>query len=172
METSLYLKPLFDVFFCVDNISLFSFTHSHQKRLWLQSGSRASFVRSPKSQPQSQQPLNLFDMMSSPKFQSPSLTSPLAFGSGSMGGGGSGLDTQRLTDEILSLRNKLVSWEDSWNQAKMACEAWKREATEQAEKAKAIDRERIQCCMKVRVGLSLCAVLSSLQLADTYTSSN
>ena len=113
-------------------------------------------MRSPKSQ---SQPLNLFDMMSSPKFQSPSLTSPLAFGgSGSLGGGGGGgssLDTQRLTDEILSLRSKLSSWEESWNQAKMACEAWKREATEQAEKAKAIDRERIQCCMKVSLLLLL-----------------
>ncbi|XP_066917265.1 RING finger protein unkempt-like isoform X2 [Clytia hemisphaerica] len=106
------------------------------------SGSRAGFVRSPKSNP-----LNLYDMMSSPKFQSPSLTSPLAFGSGNLNS--SSLDVQRLTDEVLSLRNKLSSWEESWNQAKMTCEAWKREANEQAEKAKAVDRERIQYGMKL-----------------------
>ena len=102
-------------------------------------------------------------MMSSPKFQSPSLTSPLAFGgSGSLGGGASSLDNQRLTDEILSLRSKLSSWEESWNQAKMACEAWKREATEQAEKAKAIDRERIQCCMKASLSFFFYLVFVSL----------
>ena len=88
-------------------------------------------------------------MMSSPKFQSPSLTSPLAFGSGNLSGNSSSLDVQRLTDEVLSLRNKLASWEESWNQAKMTCEAWKREANEQAEKAKAVDRERIQYGMKL-----------------------
>lgn len=106
-----------------------------------QSGSRAGFVRSPKSAP-----LNLYDMMSSPKFQSPSLTSPLAFG-GSLGS--NNIDVQRLTEEVISLRNKLVSWEESWNQAKMACEAWKREATEQNEKAKAADRDRMQYGMKL-----------------------
>lgn len=99
-------------------------------------------MRSPKSAP-----LNLYDMMSSPKFQSPSLTSPLAFG-GSLSGGNN-MDVQRLTEEVITLRNKLASWEDSWNQAKMACEAWKREATEQNEKAKAADRERVHYAMKL-----------------------
>lgn len=104
-------------------------------------------MRSPKSQP-----LNLYDMMSSPKFQSPSLTSPLAFGgTGNLSANSStSMDVQRLTDEVLTLRSKLASWEESWNQAKMACEAWKREANEQVEKAKAADRDRIQYCIKLQ----------------------
>jgi len=119
-------------------------------------------VRSPKSQS-----LNLYDMMSSPKFQSPSLTSPLAFGGASGGGNLSGnssssMDVQRLTDEVLMLRNKLASWEESWNQAKMACEAWKREANEQVEKAKAADRDRIQYAMK----LGEVSCLTSLEGSD------
>lgn len=84
-------------------------------------------------------------MIQSPKFNSPSLTSPLALGSL----GNTSSDVQRLTDEVISLRTKLSSWEDSWNQAKQACEAWKNEAAEHSEKAKAADRDRIQSLIKL-----------------------
>ena len=49
----------------------------------------------------------------------------------------------------MMLRSKLITWEESWNQAKQACEAWKREAAEASEKAKASDRERIQALFKL-----------------------
>ncbi|XP_057310766.1 putative E3 ubiquitin-protein ligase UNKL [Hydractinia symbiolongicarpus] len=105
-----------------------------------QSGSRASFMRSPKSTP-----LGLYEMIQSPKFNSPALTSPLALGNF----GNNNSDVQRLTEEVMSLRTKLVSWEDSWNQAKQACEAWRREAAEKDEKAKMADRERIHSLIKI-----------------------
>lgn len=53
---------------------------------------------------------------------------------------------QRMNDEVNSLRYKLASTE---HQAKLVCESWKREATEQNEKMKAVDRERMQYCMKL-----------------------
>ena len=49
----------------------------------------------------------------------------------------------------MMLRAKLITWEESWNQAKQACEAWKREAADASEKAKASDRERIQALFKL-----------------------
>ena len=49
----------------------------------------------------------------------------------------------------MSLRNKVASWEESWNQAKQACDAWKREANEHFEKAKQIDREKTQALIKL-----------------------
>ena len=96
-------------------------------------------MRSPKSTQ-----LGLYEMIQSPKFNSPSLASPLAIGnlSGSS-------DIARLSDENMMLRSKLITWEESWNQAKQACEAWKREAAEASEKAKASDRERIQALFKL-----------------------
>jgi len=102
-------------------------------------GSRAGFMRSPKSTP-----LGLYEMIQSPKFNSPSLTSPLALGSL-----GNNHDLHRLSDENLMLRSKLTSWEESWNQAKQACEAWKREVAEHNDKAKASDRERMQALIKL-----------------------
>ena len=64
------------------------------------------------------------------------MTSPLGLNSGS--------DAQRLSEEVIALRSKLSSYEESWNQAKQACEAWKREANEQSEKSKTLDRDRKQ----------------------------
>ena len=95
-------------------------------------------MRSPKSTP-----LGLYEMIQSPKF-SPLVNSPSALGnlSGSS-------DINRLNDENMMLRSKLLNWEESWNQAKQACEAWKREAAEANEKAKAADRERIQALFKL-----------------------
>ena len=68
------------------------------------------------------------------------MTSPLGLTSGS--------DTQRLSEEVIALRSKLSSFEESWNQAKQACEAWKREATEQSERSKTLDRERLMLQIK------------------------
>ena len=76
--------------------------------------------------------------MPSPKQQ---MTSPLGLSTGS--------DSQRLSEEVIALRSKLSSFEESWNQAKQACEAWKREATVQSEKSKLIDRERMMLQIKL-----------------------
>lgn len=103
-------------------------------------GGGGSFIKSPKSTP-----LGLMEMMQSPKFNSPNLTSPLALGSL----GKQGVDIQRLTDEIISLRTKLATWEDSWNQAKQACNAWQQEVSNHAEKAKQADRDRVQALIKL-----------------------
>lgn len=114
-------------------------------------------MRSPKSTP-----LGLYDIIQSPKYNSPALTSPLALGNL----GNNNFDVQRLTDEVLSLRGKLASWEDSWSQSKQTYEAWRREATEQSEKAKAADRDRIQSLIKLGevrkpLELNICFCLSS-----------
>ena len=69
------------------------------------------------------------------------MTSPLGLSSG--------LDAQRLSEEVIALRSKLSSYEETWNQAKPAFEAWKREANEQSEKSKTLDRERIQLQIKL-----------------------
>ena len=88
-------------------------------------------------------------MLQSPKFNSPSLASPLALSNS--------FDIQRSSDEIISLRSRLVSWEESWNQAKIACDAWKREASEQSDKAQAADREKMQTLIKLG---EVCSLLS------------
>lgn len=93
-------------------------------------------------------------MIQSPKFNSPALTSPLALGNF----GNNNSDVQRLSEEVMSLRTKLVSWEDSWNQAKQACEAWRREAAEKDEKAKMADRERIHSLIKIGEVRKFCCV--------------
>ncbi|XP_062508527.1 putative E3 ubiquitin-protein ligase UNKL isoform X2 [Corticium candelabrum] len=46
------------------------------------------------------------------------------------------VEIRRLKEELREARGKLAAWEDSWIQAKQACEAWKREASENAEKSK------------------------------------
>ena len=76
--------------------------------------------------------------MQSPKQQ---LTSPLGLSAVT--------DAQRLSEEVVALRSKLSSYEESWNQAKHACEAWKREASEQCEKSKSLDRERMMLQIKL-----------------------
>ena len=99
------------------------------------------FVRSPSGKSiNTQQSSSFFDGVSvqSPKQQ---MTSPLGLSSGS--------DAQRLSEEVISLRSKLTSYEETWNQAKQACEAWKREANEQSENAKTLDRERMQLQIKL-----------------------
>ena len=99
------------------------------------------FVRSPSGKNITTQPSSsYFDGVSvqSPKQQ---MTSPLGLSSGS--------DTQRLSEEVIALRSKLSSYEETWSQAKQACEAWKREANEQSEKSKTLDRERMQLQIKL-----------------------
>ena len=99
------------------------------------------FVRSPSGKNiNTQQSSSFFDGVSvqSPKQQ---MTSPLGLSSGS--------DAQRLSEEVISLRSKLISYEEAWNQAKQTCEAWKHEANEQSEKAKTLERERMQLQIKL-----------------------
>ncbi|XP_072028240.1 LOW QUALITY PROTEIN: putative E3 ubiquitin-protein ligase UNKL [Amphiura filiformis] len=70
--------------------------------------------------------------------------SPLLQGSTNLNpvGTGSEGDSQRLQEEITNLRSKLHSWEESWNQAKQACDAWKKEATEAGEKSKQAEKDK------------------------------
>ncbi|XP_065066413.1 putative E3 ubiquitin-protein ligase UNKL isoform X1 [Rhopilema esculentum] len=97
------------------------------------------FVRSPSGK-NNQHSSSFFDGMNvqSPKQQ---LTSPLGLSAVT--------DAQRLSEEVVALRSKLSSYEESWNQAKHACEAWKREASEQCEKSKSLDRERMMLQIKL-----------------------
>ena len=99
------------------------------------------FVRSPSGKNISaQQSSSFFDGVNvqSPKQQ---MTSPLGLGSGP--------DSQRRSEEVIALQSKLSSYEETLNQAKQACEAWKREAYEQSEKSKTLERERIQLQIKL-----------------------
>ncbi|KAI8508275.1 hypothetical protein Bbelb_145150 [Branchiostoma belcheri] len=57
-------------------------------------------------------------------------------------------EVQRLQDELNACRTKLQSWEESWQQAKQACDAWKKEASEYAEKAKAAEKEKLQAIVE------------------------
>ena len=43
-------------------------------------------------------------------------------------------------EELRQARQHLSSWQDSWKQAKAACEAWKKEAEEVASRAR-VERE-------------------------------
>ncbi|XP_071964395.1 putative E3 ubiquitin-protein ligase UNKL isoform X2 [Antedon mediterranea] len=55
----------------------------------------------------------------------------------------SNVEVQRLQEEVIILQKKLQSWEESWNQAKQACDAWKKEASDSNEKAKVADVEKL-----------------------------
>ena len=41
-----------------------------------------------------------------------------------------------LRDELRQSQQSLVSWQESWRQAKAACEAWKKEADDVATRAR------------------------------------
>ncbi|XP_033630575.1 putative E3 ubiquitin-protein ligase UNKL isoform X1 [Asterias rubens] len=56
---------------------------------------------------------------------------------------------RKFQEEISVLKNKLHTWEESWNQAKQACDAWKKEAHEASEKAKLAEREK-QVAMQLK----------------------
>ncbi|XP_022093640.1 putative E3 ubiquitin-protein ligase UNKL isoform X2 [Acanthaster planci] len=51
-------------------------------------------------------------------------------------------DVYKMQEEISALKNKLHTWEESWKQAKQACDAWKKEATESSEKARIAEQQR------------------------------
>ena len=80
--------------------------------------------------------------LQSPKsLGSPQLVSPLGLGNSSS-------EIQRLNEEVLAAKTKLASWEDSWAQAKQACDAWKKEAEESAKKAKQADQDKLEAIIK------------------------
>ena len=79
--------------------------------------------------------------LQSPKqLGSPQLTSPLGLGNTG--------EVQRLSEELMAARSKLASWEESWTQAKQACDAWKKEAEASAEKAKRAGQEKEDALIK------------------------
>ncbi|KAK7507793.1 hypothetical protein BaRGS_00000758 [Batillaria attramentaria] len=53
-------------------------------------------------------------------------------------------EMQRLREELTATRGKLAEWEGVYNQAKCACEAWRREAEESVKRSKAAEDERLQ----------------------------
>ena len=50
-------------------------------------------------------------------------------------------ENRRLREEISQSRSKVAAWEESLGQARQACEAWKKEATEKSEKVKKLENE-------------------------------
>lgn len=72
---------------------------------------------------------------------SPQLSSPLGLSNSSS-------EIQRLNEDLMAAKTKLASWEESWAQAKQACDAWKKEAEESAIKAKEAEQEKVEAIMK------------------------
>jgi hypothetical protein len=73
-------------------------------------------------------------------------------------GGGAG-EVQRLSEELMSARTKLASWEDCWVQAKQACDAWKKEAEDSIKKAKNSHHDKLEALLKLsEVGFSFVVV--------------
>lgn len=72
---------------------------------------------------------------------SPQLSSPLGLSNSSS-------EIQRLSEDLMAARTKLASWEESWAQAKQACDAWKKEAEESAKKAKEAEQGKVEAIMK------------------------
>ncbi|KAK7112115.1 RING finger protein unkempt homolog [Littorina saxatilis] len=57
---------------------------------------------------------------------------------------GTSSEVQRLRDELNSTKSKMAEWEGVYNQAKCACEAWRKEAEECTKRAKAAEEEKQQ----------------------------
>lgn len=72
---------------------------------------------------------------------SPQMASPLGLSNSSS-------EIQRLTEDLMTAKTKLASWEESWAQAKQACDAWKKEAEESAKKAKEAEHDKLEAVMK------------------------
>ncbi|XP_032221082.2 RING finger protein unkempt homolog [Nematostella vectensis] len=83
----------------------------------------------------------LTTQLQSPKsLNSPQLHSPLDLTTAG--------EVHRMGEELMAARSKLASWEDSWVQAKQACDAWKKEAEESIEKAKSSQADTLVAVMK------------------------
>ena len=48
----------------------------------------------------------------------------------------------------MAAKTKLASWEESWVQAKQACDAWKKEAEESIKKAKQAEKDKLEAVIK------------------------
>ncbi|XP_071815243.1 putative E3 ubiquitin-protein ligase UNKL isoform X2 [Apostichopus japonicus] len=68
-------------------------------------------------------------------------------------------DHHKLQEEVTTLRNKLQTWEESWNQAKQACDAWKQEATDWAKKAEILAQEKQASIQSKEEALQECKAL-------------
>lgn len=79
--------------------------------------------------------------------QSPSLFSQLSQPGApisSTSNGSTSSEMQRLKDELTAMRNKMAEWEGVYNQAKSACDAWRREAEECTKRSKVAEDEKLQ----------------------------
>ena len=72
---------------------------------------------------------------------SPQMASPLGLSNSSS-------EIQRLSEDLMAAKTKLASWEESWAQAKQACDASKKEAEESAKKAKEAEQNKVEAIMK------------------------
>lgn len=74
-------------------------------------------------------------------------------------------EIQRLTEDLMAAKTKLASWEESWAQAKQACDAWKKEAEESAKKAKEAEQDKLEAIMKKEeVNLAFCQCCSEAEM--------
>eukprot|EP00057_Strongylocentrotus_purpuratus_P010289 XP_011664763.1 PREDICTED: putative E3 ubiquitin-protein ligase UNKL isoform X2 [Strongylocentrotus purpuratus] len=119
----------------------------------------AAFMSQPNTAPSSLRHMGLGHMLGDPigsASGSPSSNTPMTTsasnsttggtrsgGQNHTGGGeGDTTDVGRLQEECNTLRGQVQKWEESWAQAKQACDAWKREATDSQEKAKHAELEK------------------------------
>ena len=72
---------------------------------------------------------------------SPQMVSPLGISNSSS-------EIQRLSEDLMAAKTKLASWEESWAQAKQACDAWKKEAEGSVKKAKEAEQDKLEAIMK------------------------
>lgn len=64
-----------------------------------------------------------------------------------------------LKEELEQTKASLSSWQDSWKQAKDACDAWKKEAEDSSCRAKGEKEEAVKTIDEVRVGVCCLSLL-------------
>ena len=67
-------------------------------------------------------------------------------------------DVLNLRDELEQTKASLSSWQNSWKQAKEACDAWKKEAEDNNCRAKGEKEEAVKTIDEVREGLEFVQV--------------
>ncbi|XP_052766376.1 putative E3 ubiquitin-protein ligase UNKL isoform X1 [Mya arenaria] len=73
-------------------------------------------------------------------------------------------DVQKLQSDVIVYKTKLDHWEQAYNQAKAACEAWKKEADESSRKVKTLEDERNTTAKQRDEALTQCKKLKETQM--------
>ncbi|XP_072167844.1 putative E3 ubiquitin-protein ligase UNKL isoform X1 [Diadema setosum] len=108
----------------------------------------AAFMSQPNTVPSNIRHMGLGHILGDPMGPTSASSGSATQGTSAPRGGGHNhtgegeMDTHRLQEEITALRSQVQKWEETWVQAKQACDAWKREATESQEKAKHAELEK------------------------------